>query len=146
VGILERGIILSSYTIATIGLAFLAGCDRSEPGSSARGEMQALKVQLDSLRSGIEAITTTLASRPNQVLYHLQDLARSKVVGNVWSDATIGVGDRVFLGDDIWEVKYVKLFMAGKPTDVNEQQYFSLGNIQLLVSFGGKATEPNKPK
>jgi hypothetical protein len=144
VAIRQRVVFLSSHAVATIGFVFLAGCDQGV--SRQEAEVQALKVQLDSLRIGIQAISTTLASRPNQVLYSLKDLARSKVVGNVWSDATIGVGDRVFLGDDIWDVKYVKLFMEGKPTESGDQQYFSLGNVQLLVSFGGKATQPKDSK
>jgi 3-deoxy-D-manno-octulosonate 8-phosphate phosphatase KdsC-like HAD superfamily phosphatase len=86
----------------------------------------------------VEAMTT---NTPSPVNYQLADVTRnSKVVGVIRSDIPIMKGDRVFLGDDIWDVDFVKVFTL--PTSkVGDIQWYRSGTVELLVTFGGKAAD-----
>lgn len=103
-----------------------------------------MKKENEELKSQIARIELNTMNTPSPIIYEIFDVRRVKRVGYLTSDVHITVGERIFLNDDIWDVKFVKIF-TNPTTNANDgTPQFHSGSIQLLVTFGGKGTDPAK--
>jgi hypothetical protein len=111
-----------------------------------RRELSEVKAQQADARKVLDRVAILAANTPSPATYHLSDVARkSKAVATITSDIPIAKGDRIFLGDDMWDVKYVKIYT--RPADASsDPPSFRSGNIEVLVTFGGKARDPESEK
>lgn len=126
------------------GLALLCLVGGCVVGCSSGEDVQSVAKDVDTLKVAVRALQSVESYRPVTITYQLVDIARSaKVVGYIESDVHITKGERVFLGDDIWDVEFVKVFTRPDQKTGDVQGYRIL-QVQLMVSFGGKARDPGK--
>jgi hypothetical protein len=127
-----------------IGLALCCAVACCLAGCSGGADVQSLAKDVDTLKVAVRSLQVMEPYRPVTITYQLVDVGRKgKVVGYIESDVHITKGERVFLGDDIWDVVYVKIFTTPDQTSGNGQRH-RVSQIQLLVSFGGKGRDPDK--
>lgn len=126
-------------------LAFVGVCATSCVGKE---DVQAIRkdlAQLQELQKKnaelLGRIDKNAANTPSPVLYVLSDVSRQgKNIAIVVSSVHITKGDRLFLGEDMWDVEYVKIYT--KPVDSDgAAPKFVNGTVELLVTFGGKAKD-----
>ena len=103
--------------------------------------MASIKQEMENLRNSITTIETNTTPTLSQTIYDVWDISRNKRVAFLSSNYHIKVGERIFLNDDIWDVKLVKVFTSGLPPTTDGTQHFNSSMVQLLVTFGGKATD-----
>lgn len=109
-----------------------------------RKDIESLKKENDELKSQIARVELNTLNTPSPIIYEVFDVGRGKRVGLLTSDVNITVGERIFLNDDIWDVKFVKIF-TNPTTNANDgTPQFHNSSIQLLVTFGGKGTDSAK--
>ena len=109
-------------------------------------EVRALRVQVDSLSTMVRNLEETASRVPTRIVYQLSDLGRaSKTVGYIGSDVPLTKGDRIFLGDDMWDVAWVKVYTLdkGKQGDV---PIYGISEVELLVTFAGKGKDPQSAR
>lgn len=126
-----------------VGSALFAIIALSSCGSSSR-QTERLRVDVDSLKALIQGVDESMRAEREKHLYVLSDVARDNLtVAAIRSDRSIGVGERIFLGEDMWDVIYVKV--STTPTVVdrafrgNPPTYETSG-CELLVRFAGKGS------
>lgn len=140
--------------LVLIGVVFiLVGCQNDTDERIARME-ERLNLA-DSSLTRQEARIAIVYQQGKPTSYQLSDMERDrKNVGWVTSKHSFTKGDRIFLGDDIWDVVYVKAFTSEAFSPVLEKsalqgttpvRNYYVESIELLVKFGGKATDP-KPQ
>jgi hypothetical protein len=127
----------------SLTLAFtclLSGCSDKAKFAGLKNDL--IKIETDVLASRAFAAHTVS-------IYHLTDIADEKrVFTPIGTGQTLKTGDLIFIGDDIWEVKTVKIYVGPdtemgmeKDTDgVEKPKWMMISDIQLLVEFHGKAT------
>ncbi len=152
----------SSYLVqgmCTVGaLLSLLGCGQQQK------ELEAIKTELQSVKESLNtelkaikknqtemgALLTRVNANTEQttspVLYEIFDSNRAKAVGYLTSDVPIVQGDRVFLGDDLWDVKFVKVFTKSTGKAPDDTPRFVINRVQVLAEFGGKASDPSPKK
>ena len=146
---------MKRYHILVVGIVLLVlGC-RDET----RDRLAKIEERVNSVDSLLELQGRMLpgyARLGPMITYQLSDLERDrKNVGWVYSKHSFAKGDRIFLGDDIWEVAYVKAFTTKRSgfkfsweedsALTQQPDKYDINLIELLVKFGGKATDP-KPQ
>jgi hypothetical protein len=133
-------------------LAAVLGCsnETQERLSRIEDRLQAA----DSLLKLQDRLLPVYARYGTTTSYRLSDFERNKIVGVVYSKHSISKGDRIFLGDDIWDVLCVKVAttknertssVQSDPMALGEPDTYDISTVELLVKFGGKATDP-KPQ
>jgi hypothetical protein len=84
---------------------FITGC-------ATRTDLNGLKKAQDDSRQVLDRVESKAANIPGPIMYEVYDISRGKSVGWVGVGVHISTGDRIFLNDDIWEVKAVKMFTS----------------------------------
>lgn len=136
---------VSWMLIASIAL-FAAGCTGSGSPQGASPESAHTLRDVDSLKALLREIRGLSLATPSRVQYQLSDVARnSKAVGAIYSDVQIAKGDRVFLGDDMWDVAFVKVYTHATTSNADQHDYLS-GSVELLVTFAGKAKDASQTR
>lgn len=129
-----------------LGIASCTGCAQQSDVQALKQATSSLALKVDSLRTTARGLTYLASVSPSRMTYRLSDVGReAKVVGVIESDITIGKGDRVFLGDDMWDVEYVKVFTTPTNADAAPAEY-STNSVELLVRFAGKGIDAPKEK
>ncbi len=133
-------------------LVFIIGVGCKDEQSDRLREMEQRLHVVDSLLRVQDRLLPAYARLGPVSCYQLSDIDRdSKNVGRVYSKHSFSKGDRIFLRDDIWDIVYVKAFtkktfaaenyIVGGSADIES---YNVDSIELLVKFGGKATDPKQ--
>lgn len=137
---------------AMILLAFglgITGCGISDQKFSQ--ETISIKQELAKLNNSLASlIKVVILPKTN---YYLLDTERDKYVGIITTDITISKGERIFLGEDMYDVQYVKIMTdyvdlsksekadLKQDSETSDHKYYTIKAIELLVSFAGKAKD-----
>lgn len=72
--------------------------------------------------------------------YTLTDIGdERRNIGRIYCPRRLDPGDRIFLSDDMWDVKTVKNYGAKTTEEKDDTQNYKSDNVELLVMFAGKA-------
>lgn len=97
-----------------------------------------IEAKVDSIQKTTHGIPALLFYQSPLTEYTMSDLSRdAKKVGTFTTGTRVGAGDRIFLGDDMWDVKFVKVI--GSQPDTAKAS--SILYVELLVEYGGKAKD-----
>jgi len=128
------------FSLTLILLSFLNGCSD--------------QAKFDDLKNDLSKIETYAVAAQDTAghaiaIYHLTDIADEKrTFTPIATGQTLKTGDFIFIGDDIWEVKTVKIYAEPDPKmgvekgsdGIEKSKWMRVTDIQLLVEFHGKAT------
>jgi hypothetical protein len=116
-------------------LVLLAACGSS---SASDERLAHIEAKVDSIQKTTRGIPALLLYQSPLTEYTLSDLSRdAKKVGTFTTGTRVGAGDRIFLGDDMWDVKFVKV-IGSQPDTAKASSIFY---VELLVEYGGKAKD-----
>lgn len=139
--------------VALICLLGSQGCrpNQSPPGATEKTLAQ-LSAEITVLKRDVDALRAEIGPA-ERIRYSARDIARNKEVATFLSFARPQKGDRIFVADDMWDVRYTKLFIlpAGcvppPPSGLAWEEArdaastCSVRQVELLVSFAGKASD-----
>ena len=139
---LRDGLVVS-VLIASLLVGLFSAIVSSMTLKNMNTEISNISLKIDGTNASIKSMQD--AAKIRGLVYALNDIKRDKIVGIIHIDHSLKQGDRVFLGEDMYDINYVKVFPTKSDQQFDGKDVWSGGSIELLVSFAGKATDA-KPK
>ena len=131
--------------LAVASAALLSGCPDS---SQVEAKVDRLQAKFDVLGQILQKQDELArAAMPSSCV--LTDYDRNEQVGVLATNYPVAIGDRIFIGDDMWTVQAAKLFTSELPVHLRNPQVpkaYRINNIELLVKFEGKGRKPPSAK